>query len=106
MAGIKAETLEPGLEVACVLPQSLNQLRLRLEDVDRGEAGRDHRRWVGGGEQEWSRPVLEDRAQCRRPGNVAAQHADRLRERADLDLDAPVEIEVVDGPAPVAAKDA
>jgi hypothetical protein len=33
--------------------------------------------------------------------HVAAERADRLRQRADLDVDAPVHLEVVDGAAAV-----
>ena len=40
------------------------------------------------------------------PGDVAAHHADRLGQRADLDVDPAVEVEVVDRAAPVAAQHA
>ena len=41
-----------------------------------------------------------------RAGDVAAERADRLRERAHLDVDAAVQPEVIDGAAAVAAEHA
>ena len=43
---------------------------------------------------------------ARGPGHVAAEHADRLRQRADLDRDPAVEAEVVDAAPAVPAEDA
>ena len=45
-------------------------------------------------------------AQDGRPGDVAAQHADRLGEGPDLDVHPAVQVEVVDAAAPVAAEHA
>ena len=49
---------------------------------------------------------IEDVAQVLRAGDVAAQDADRLGQRADLDRDPAVEPEVVDRAAAVAAEHA
>ena len=43
---------------------------------------------------------------ARRAGDVAAERADRLRQRADLHVDAAVHAEVIDGAAAVAAEHA
>ena len=82
--------------MARVLPQPLDELRLGLEDVDRRQARRRHGRRVGGREEERPRAVLEHRPQGLRSGDVATEHADRLRERADLDVHPAVEVEMVD----------
>ena len=105
-AGVEAELLEAGLEEARVVPQPLDPLRLGLEDVERREARGGHRRRMRGREQERPGAVVEELDQVARAGHVAAEHADRLRQRADLDVDAAVTAEVIDGAAAVLAKHA
>jgi hypothetical protein len=61
---------------------------------------------VGRGEQEWSRPLDEDVAEALGTGHVAAEHADGLGERADLDRHPAVQPVVVDRPAAAPAEHA
>ena len=105
-AGVEAERLQAGLEEPRVLPQPLDDLRLLLEHVERRDArGRDRRR-MRGREQERPRAVIEELDQRAAAGDVAAERADRLRQRADLDVDAAVHAEVIDGAAAVPAEHA
>ncbi len=76
-AGVEAEGGQTGLEEARVAPQTLDALRLRLEDVDGGQAGGRHGRRLGGREQERSRALDEVVAQVLPAGDVAAQDARR-----------------------------
>ena len=57
-------------------------------------------------EQEWASALGEDLAQGGRPRDVPTQGADRLAERPDLDRDAAMQPEVVDGATPVPTEDA
>ncbi len=50
--------------------------------------------------------MVEKLDQVARAANVAAQRADGLRQRAHLHVDAAVQVEVIDGAAPVAAQHA
>ena len=100
-ARVEAQTRQLGLEPAGVGPQPLLQLGLLLHDPDGLATGRHDRRRMRGGEEERAGPLGEDLAQGRRAGDVAAERADRLRQRADLDRDAAVQPEVVDRPAAV-----
>ena len=80
--------------------------RLLLEDVDRRDARGDDRRRMRGREQERPRAVIQELDQRPAARDVAAERADRLRQRPDLDVDAPVHAEVVDRAAPVLAEHA
>ena len=102
----KPSRASPALKSRRVLPQPLDELRLGLQHVDRRQAGGGHGRRMGGREEERPGPVLEDLAQRLAAGDVAAQHADRLGQRPDLDVDPAVQAEVVDAAAPVAAQHA
>ena len=90
-----------------VLSQSRSMmLRLLHQHVDRRDArGGDGRR-MRGREQERPRAVVEKLDQRAAAGDVAAERADRLRQRADLDVDAAVHVEVIDGAAAVPAEHA
>src|SRR6185503_348502 len=97
----EAERREAGFEEAGILPQPFDELRLLLEHVDcrdarRGDAGRMRRR-----EEKRPGAVVEELDQRAAAGDVAAERADRLRQRADLDVDAPVHPEMIDGAAAV-----
>ena len=103
---LKPSALEAGLEEPRVVPEPLDDLRLLLEDVDRRDAGRGDRRRMRGREQERPRAVVEELDQRLAAGDVAAERADRLRQRADLDVDAAVHAEVIDRAAAVLAEHA
>ena len=103
---LKPELAELLLQVAGVLPELLDALRLLLEDVEGGDAGRGDGRRMRGREQERPRAMIEKLDQVARAADVAAERADGLRERADLDIDAAMQVEVVDGAAAVAAQHA
>ena len=102
----KPSACEPGLEEARVLPQPLDELRFLLEHLDRGEAGGGDGRRVGRREEKRPGAVVEELDQRARAGDVAAQRADRFRQRPDLDVDAAVHPEMVDGAAAMAAEHA
>ena len=102
----KPSRAEARLEEAGVLPQPLDQLRLALQHVDGRQAGGRHGRRMRGREEERPRPMLQQRAQRGRSRDVAAQHADRLGERANLHMHPPVQVEVVDRAPPVAPQHA
>ena len=48
--------------------------------------------------------MIQEVDQVAAPADVSAERADGLRKRPHQDGDAPVQIEMVDRPAPVAAK--
>ena len=48
--------------------------------------------------------MIEEIDQIARAANVSAKRADRLRKRADLNINASVHTEVIDGAAAVAAQ--
>ena len=102
--GIEAEPLQPLLEETSVLPQAFDDLRLVDQDVERGHTGQHDRRRMRGREEERTRAVIEKFDQVGVAGDVAAKRADRLRERADLDVDPAVHAEVIDRAAAVRAE--
>src|SRR5205085_8112539 len=106
VTGVEAEPDQPSLEVARVLPEAVDQLRLVFEHVDGRDAGGDDGRWVRGAEQDGPGFVDQEVAQFGHARDVAAERADGLRERADLDVDPPIEAEVVHAAAPVLAEHA
>ena len=71
----------------------------------RDAGGRDRRR-MRRREQERPRAVIEELDERPAAGDVAAERADRLRQRADLDVDAAVHAEVIDRAAAVRAEHA
>ena len=105
-ADVEAQRAQLLLPVARVLPQLVDALRLLLQHVERRDAGgRDGRR-MRGREQERPSAMVEKLDEIARAADVAAERADGLRQRADLDIDAAVQVEVVDGAAAVAAQHA
>ena len=97
VAGVEAEPRQPRLEVAGVVPQPLDQLRLGLQHVDRREAGRRDGRRMRTWRRGTAAPVCSSNVEQRSAaGDVAAQHADRLGERPHLDVHPAVQAEVVD----------
>ena len=105
-AGVEAERLQSGLEEPRVLPQPVDDLRFLLQHVQRRDArGRDGGR-VRCREEKRARAVIEELDQRAAAGDVAAKRADRLRQRADLDIHPPVHAEVIDGAAAVPAEHA
>src|SRR5262249_46969336 len=105
-AGIETGRCEALLEVARVLPKTVDTLGLLLENVEGGETRRGDGRGVRGREEERARAVVEELDQVAAAADVAAEDADRLRERADLNVNTAVESEMVDGAAAVASEDA
>src|SRR5690606_26777549 len=103
-AGIESQRRQAVPEEPRVVPQPLHPLRLALEHVDGGNARRGHRRRMRGREQERARAMVEKFDELARAGDVSAQHADSLGERADLNIHAAMTIEVVDRAAPVPAE--
>ena len=103
---VEPQRAQPALEECRVLPELLHPLRLGLEHFEGGDAGGRDRRRMRRREEERTRTmpkVLDERA---RAGNVAAQHPNRLGQRADLDVDATVKTEVIDGTAACRAEHA
>ena len=76
------------------------------EHVDRGDAGGGDRRRMRRREQERPRAVVQEVDERARAGDIAAERADRLRQRSDLDVDPAVHAEMVDRAAAVAAEHA
>ena len=105
-AGVEAELLQARLEEAGVVPQPLDALRLVLQHVDGGDARGRHGRRLRGREEQRPAALGQVVLEVLPAGDVAAHHADGLGQRADLDVDAAVEVEVVDRAAAVAAEHA
>ena len=103
-AGVETGVHEPLLEVAGVGPEPLDALRFAFENIERGETRGCYRRRMRGGEKKRARAVVEEFDEVLRSADVAAENANRLRQRADLNIDASVQIEMVDGAAAVAAQ--
>ena len=89
---LKPSAAEPLLQVARVLPQLLDALRFLLQHVERRDARGGDRRRMRRREQERPRAVVEELDEVARAADVAAERADRLRQRADLDVDAAVQL--------------
>ena len=103
---LKPSALQFALEVARVVPEALDALRLLLQNVEGGDAGGRDRGRMRGGEQERPRAVVEVVDQVAAAADVAAQRADGFGERAHLHVDFAVHSKVVDRPAAVAAQHA
>src|SRR5207247_3637477 len=99
---VEAERDEPLVEILRVRPQLLHVPRLRLEHVDRGRTGGRDRRRMRAAQEPGPRLVQRVVPEVVRSGDVAADHAERLRERAQLDLDLVFDVEMRrDAPAAV-----
>src|SRR5204863_8390181 len=104
-ARIETARAEGFLPVARVAPEIPGQVGLVLEHVEGGQTGGGDRRWMRRRKQERARAGVEKIDQVAAAANVAAQNADRFGERAHLDMDAPVQIEVVNRAAAGASED-
>ena len=105
-ADVEAEQAEFFFPEARVLPELFHALGLVFQNVEGRDAGGRHRRRMRRREQERPRAVIEKIDQIARAADVSAERADRLRQRADLNIDAAVHVEVIDGAAAVAAQHA
>ena len=103
---LKPAAARPCLEIAGVVPQLFDALGLLLQDVECRQAGRRHGRRMRSRKQERPRAVVQKLDQVAAAADVPAEHADGFRERAHLHLHAPVQAEMVDGAAAVAAQHA
>jgi hypothetical protein len=103
--GIEPERLKPCFEEPAVVPQLRHPLRLVLEHIQRRDTCCRDRGRVRRREQEGPCPVVEELDKGLRSSDVAAEDADGLRQRADLNIDTPVALEMVDGAPPLPAKD-
>ena len=115
MTGVIGLSLMPVLKPRSRRPALKNRVfshsrsmssRLLEQHVDRRDARGGHRRRMRGREQKRPGAVIEKLDQRAAAGDVSAQRADRLRQRADLDVDAAVHAEVIDGAAAVPAEHA
>ena len=102
----KPRRVSSALNRLVFVPEPLAELRLVAHDPDRLAACGDDGRRMRRREEERPRSLGQDLAQCLGPGDVAAESADGLRQRTDLDGDAAVEAEMVDGAAAVPTEDA
>src|SRR5580698_1548692 len=83
-ADIEAEPAEFRLEVAGVVPETVDALRLLLEEIEGGDAGCGNRWRMRGREEKRPGAVVEEVNEILRPAHVAAQRADGLGKRAHL----------------------
>src|SRR3989442_10369387 len=95
-AGVEAERIEARFEEARVLPQPIDDLWLLFEHVERRDARGGDARRMRGREEKRPRAMIQTLDQRLTTGDVAAEHADRLRQRADLNVHAPMHPEVID----------
>src|SRR6185369_1149441 len=105
-ADVEAQQAELLLEELSVLPELFHPLRFVLQDVEGGDAGSGNGRWMRRRKEERTAAVIEEVDQVASSANVSAQRTDGLGERAHLDVDATVLVEVIDGAATLAAQDA
>src|SRR6185437_1777977 len=108
LAGFKAEAFEAALEKFCVAPEALDELfaRVGIEELEGGLArGGDGWR-MRRGEQERAAAMIEEVDEVARAANIAADGTDGFAERADLNVNASVAAQMIDGTASVTAQDA
>src|SRR5439155_27216377 len=103
---VEAELMQPVLEEPCVRPQALQPVGLVADDLERLDARRDDRRRLTRREQVGTATVLQPVDQLVLPCDEPSEQADRLRERPDLDVDAAVQPEVIDGAGTTRAENA
>ena len=87
-------------------PELLDQFGLVLQYIERRDARGRHRRRMRRREQERTSAMIEEIDQVVRAADVSAKRADRLRKRADLNINTSVHTEVIDRAAAVPSKDA
>ena len=100
-AGVEAQRLQAGLEEPRVFPEPIDELRLLDQHVERGYARGSDRRRVRCRKEERPRAMIQELDERPAAGNVAPERAERFRQRADLDVDAAVHVEVIDRAAAV-----
>src|SRR6185437_6050389 len=105
-SNVEAEQAQLFLEETCIAPQLVDQLRLFFQDFEGSDAGGRDRRRMRGGEQERTSAVIEEVNQIFGTADVAAQRANGFGERAHLDINPAMYVEMVNGAAAVASQDA
>src|SRR5262249_26279040 len=105
-SGVESGGGQTLLEVARVLPETVDALGLQFENVERGETGSGNSGRMRSREEKRARAVIEKLDQIAGAADVAAEDANRLRQGPDLHMDAAVQTEMVDRAAAVAAEDA
>ena len=98
--------LQPVLEELRVGPELVDELRFFEQHVQRGETRRGDRRRMRRREEKRPPAMMKELDQAPAAGDVAAERADGLRQRADLHIDAAVQPEMIDRAAPVLSKHA
>ena len=101
-AGVESRVRQPLFEIARVVPQRVDTFGLLFQYVERRQTRRRHGRRVRGRKQERTRAVVEKLDQVAAAAHVPAEHAYGFRKRAHLHVHAAVQVEMVDGSAPVA----
>src|SRR6266478_8152083 len=101
---LKSSLFQLALEELCIRPQFLHQPLAfgRIQQRKRRLASRCRGRRVRSRKQEGPRPRIQIINQIARTANVPAHRANRLAQRAHLDVHAPVTIQMVNRPAPAA----
>src|SRR5207253_1055127 len=105
-ADVEAQPAQLLFEIVRVLPEFVDALGFLFQDFEGGDASSGHRWRMRSREQKWAGAVIEEINQVARAANVAAERADGLGERADLDVHASVDVEMINGSAAVAAQHA
>ena len=105
-AGIEPEILQALFEKLRVRPELLDQLRFLFQDVEGGDRRGSHRGRVRSGKEKRPGAVVKKVDRVARRAHVPAQRADGLRQGSHLNVDAAVQVEMVDRPASVAAQHA
>jgi len=89
-----------------IFPEILDALGFLLKDFEGCDAGCGDAWRMGRREQERPRTVVEEVDEIASSADIAAERADGFGESSHLNIDAAVDVEVVDGAAAVAAEDA
>ena len=105
-AGIEPELLQAFFEKLRVCPEVIDQLWFLFQDLQGRDRRGRHRRRMRGGKEKGPGAVAEEVDRVARRAHVSAERADRLGQRSHLNVDAPVQVEMVDRPAAVAAQHA
>src|SRR5208282_3639209 len=103
-ADVESEQAEFFLPEPGVRPELLHPLRFSFENVECRNASRRDRGRMRSRKQKRPRAVIEKIDQIARTADVAAESADRFRQGSNLNVDAPVHPEMIDGAASVAAE--
>src|SRR5947209_9939750 len=104
-ADIEAEIAELFFEIAGVLPEFVDELGLLLQNVKSCDTGGCNGGRMRGREQERTAPVIQKLDQVAGAADISAHCANRFGPGAYLNVDAAMNIEVVDGSASIASQD-